>query len=277
LGHPLTGVGQAAAEGTTIGWGYSLSRREPLTLDGVPELLPDYRRREPSSQDNLEQPLAADILQEFGIKYHMVNTFDAYREAAQIQAKQDGTSLRLMGQGIDDRPSLDLFLDPFRSENLTDPWVWIPLALIGGVMAVDYYTVHQGNIPSQQRLTPNSNFLYAFNNGLWQPVGSGAPEEMFYRGFLQNELYSLVPSPFFSIPISTLAFSFSHAPGSGRITSAFVGAYLGYLAYRFQGHLGRGITLHFWGDFLLGLESILLNNDAQRTTPPASFTVQINY
>jgi hypothetical protein len=246
-------------------------------LDGVPELLPDYRRREPSGQDDLTKPLVADVLQEFGIKYHMVNTFDAYREAAIAEAAHGGPQLSQIGQGIDSRPTLDLFLDPFQPENLADPWVWIPLALVGGAVAVEYYTVQQGNTPNQQRLTPTSNFLYAFNYGIWQPIGSGAPEEMFYRGFLQNELHSLVPSPFFSIPLSTLAFSFSHAPGSGRITSAVVGAYLGYLAYRFQGHLGRGITLHFWGDFLLGLESILLNNDAQRTTPPASFVVQINY
>src|SRR5438552_2911255 len=37
LGDPLRGSTQAVIEGGTFGYGYSLSKRAPMTLDGVPE------------------------------------------------------------------------------------------------------------------------------------------------------------------------------------------------------------------------------------------------
>ena len=269
LGDYRLAVSQAIVEAGTFGWGYALSRREPMTLDGVPEELPTYvvsRRR--AAQGDITKALYADLLQEVGIKTHMTDVFLAYRQAA---ASETEASSR-----IDQSAPLELFLAPFQSENLTNPWVYLPLGMIAAEVAVDYFT-SRGNVDRNAPLTPTSNFLYTLNYAFWQPIGSGAPEEMFYRGFLQNELYNLVPSPFFSIPVAATAFALSHEPGPGRWSAALAGTYLGYLAHRYAGRLGPGITVHFWGVVLLGVETVFLSHDAQRTTPPAAAYVQVNY
>jgi membrane protease YdiL (CAAX protease family) len=116
--------------------------------------------------------------------------------------------------------------------------------------------------PPAPRLTAASNALYSLDHALLVPIGSGAPEEMFYRGFLQNEMYHLVPSPFFSIPASTLAFTFSHGPAD-RISAAVLGAYAGFLAHKYGGKLGPGIALHFWVDLLIGLCQVAVLHNAQ--------------
>jgi hypothetical protein len=202
MGNDWTGGEQAALEITTFGVGYSLSAERHFTIDGVTEEYPYYTN---DSHVNLNKPLAGALLQEIGIKAHMVNVFDAYREA---HDQYGGDA----GQGIDDRPALELFKDPFRWEVVSSPWVWIPLIAVAGATALDYRSQIQNGQPRLEKLTPFSNSFVGFNQLAVYPVGSGAPEEMFYRGFLQNEAYQAVRSPFFAIPISTLAFSFSHAP-----------------------------------------------------------------
>ncbi len=294
LGRPVLGATQLVLEGTTFGYGYSLSKREPLTIDGVPEDLEvvtgssfissstkivctQYKSvggklvcvksqlETTQTTNNVLSNLPidnrnagyADILQEFGLKYHMVNVFNAYREAAHDPR---------IGQGIDMRPTGQMFLDPFRWSNLTNPWIGIPLLVLALYTIRDYgQTVHSG-VTQLQPMNGYSNKLLAFNYEVWQPFGSGAPEEMFYRGFFQNEMYSVVPSPFFSIPMSTAAFAFSHA-SAGRPTAAVAGAYLGYLAHKYHGNLGPGITLHFWTVVMLGIETIALTDVAQGYVP----------
>lgn len=292
--HPLEAGIQATAEVSTFLYGYNLSHRTPLTIDGVPEDLEVSRSNIFTSktttticvqykvvsgklkciktgtsttitnslvQDTnpLDDRVAgyADILQEFGLKYHMVNVFNAYREAA-------GSAE--IGQGIDQSSTNDLFLAPFRTENILNPWVYAPFLGMVGVIIEDYVSTVRSGVNSLQPMNGISNQLLAFNYEIWQPIGSGAPEEMFYRGFLQNEAYTLVPSPYFSIPLSTLAFSFSHAP-AGRPTAAVAGAYLGFLANKNHGTLGPGITLHFWTVVLLGIETIALTARGQGYAP----------
>lgn len=294
LGRPTLAATQFALETATFGYGYSLSARTPLTIDGVPEDLQvvtgssfitssskkvcvqwqvvnghltcvKTQTQTTSSSHTIFNTLPldnrnagyADILQEFGIKYHMVNVYNAYRDAA-------GSAH--VGQGIDTRSTGDLFLDPFRPSNVFNPWVGIPLVLLAGYTIRDYgQQVHSG-VQQLQPMNGISNELLAFNYEAWQPAGSGAPEEMFYRGFLQNEMYCLVPSPMFSIPMSTLAFTFSHS-APGRPTAAIAGAYLGYLAHRYHGNLGPGIALHFWTVVMLGIETIALTDVAQGYVP----------
>ena len=264
--YRLAGI-QFGLEGVTFGYGYSLSALHPLTIDGVPDQLPEFRRPRSGTLTDLSKPLYADMLQEFGIKYHMVNVFDAYREAAKRQGVTDG---------IDQTPTDKLFLKPFSMDALSDPWVYLPIGAIATYVLVDYFNA-QGTQNRNARLTPYSNFLYAMNYGVVQPFGSGVPEEMFFRGFVQNEIYDAVPSPWIAIPATATLFALAHAPGDGRWTAGLSGLYLGYLAYRNHGDLSPGITVHFWGVVLLGIETILLNNDAQHTTPPTGLYVQVNY
>jgi membrane protease YdiL (CAAX protease family) len=102
-----------------------------------------------------------------------------------------------------------------------------------------------------------------------QPFGSGAPEEMFFRGFLQNEFYHFIESPFFSVPMQAAAFSFAHE-SSGRIGAAISGLYLGTLAQHDHGRLNHTIALHFWSVVVLGVETALLTFNAQNDVPVAT-------
>lgn len=268
LGNPGEGALQATYEVSSFAIGYRLSNSEIFSLDGFTAPRPLGRLRSPGGI-SFESEVSGDLLQEFGLKAHMVNTFNAYRQAA----FRSGMAM----DHIDQTATLDLFKEPFQLPNLSNPWVYIPILTVFTTSVIDYLIQTSRTLPPSPRLNPNSNALYAFNYGLWQPFGSGAPEEMFYRGFLQNEFYEMVPSPFFAIPLSSLLFSLSHAPGEGRFSAAIAGGYLGYLSYRYQGRLGPGITVHFWSGVILGLETILLSQRGQRSTPPASFDLQINF
>ena len=198
----------------------------------------------------------------------MVNVFDSYRIAARKQG------MTKAGQGIDDREPIEFLKDPFRAENVFDPWVYVPLLLTAVQIGFDYSASLSAS-SGIQRLTPLTNAFVGFNQTVLYPFGSGAPEEMFYRGFIQNEARFIIDSGWFSIPVSTLAFAFSHS-ADGHVGAAVTGSYLGYLAHRNNGQLGKGIALHFWSVFLLGIEAFVLTLNEQRA-PPVSLGVSIPF
>ena len=270
LGNSLRGSAEALGEVGTFAWGYSLSKRSPLSLDGVPEELPRFRFGKRSIQADISRGVYADILQEVGIKAHMVNVFDAYRMGA-LNEKGE------LPERMESKSINALFMEPFNKDNLSNPWVYGSLAAVFAITVLDYVTIINGGVPPAGRIGAYSNNLYAFNYGFWQPFGSGAPEEMFFRGFVQNELYDAVPSPYFAIPVTASLFALAHEPGAGRYSAAVAGTYLGFLAHHHNGRLGPGITVHFWSVVLLGIETVLLNQQAQRTTPPAALSYQFNF
>jgi hypothetical protein len=298
LGNPWHGLGEAAIEVGTFGYGYHLSKRQPLSLDGVPE---DYPAASPgtvirtrhrvcvaydpktknctlyssstststvydSTPVDLTRPIGAAFLQEVGIKYHMMNVFESYRTALRERGGD-------MGQGIDTKSQAELFLEPFQPANLLNPWVYVPLLLVAGYTAYDYKSQLNTGLTPTQRLSSASNRFVAFNQMGLYPVGSGAPEEMFYRGFVQNEAYYLTRSPWGSVLISSLAFALSHS-GDGRLPAGVSGLYTGFLASHYNGSLGPGITLHFWSVFFLGIESYLVVKKSQAggNSRPFGFT-----
>ena len=275
LGNCLLGVGQATLEVSSFWVGYHLSRRTPLTLDGAPERIPRYRSNRVYTADvNIDKGLEADLLQEFGIKFHMVNTYNAYRQAA----LNPHLSSSEIGQGIDQTTTGELFLAPFKSDNLTQPWVYVPLGISIGAILVDYFSSSRSlGAATIPRLATSSNILYGATYGALIPLGSGAPEEMFYRGFFQNEMYRLAPSPYIAIPLSTLAYTFSHEAGIDRVSAAITGTYLGYLTYRNHGQLSQGIAFHFWADIVSGLESFLLLTKAESRAPVIATSAAINF
>ena len=266
-GNPIGGVTQASYEVGTFIWGYNLSPREGFSsLDGIDDTFQPYSRAQRNSQVSINAQLYSDMLLEFSIKTHMTNTFIAYRDAYRARG---------ITEGLDQRTWWEGFKTPFEKKSFDDAWVSIPLAAIAVGLTVDYLTSKPDN--SVSALTPTSNFLYATHYGVWEPLGSGWPEEAFYRGFLQHEFTTATGSPWLGILGESAAFAFSHEAGSGRISAALVGMYLGYLAQKNHGDLGSGITVHFWGDLLLGLETILISQRNQRTTPQTALGVQFNY
>jgi hypothetical protein len=290
MGHGWQATQEAGIELGTFVTGYSLSARSDLTIDGTPQDYPAVQTNLgttpqstvscPTSDpithapichtvsknknyytsngtpSDLLVPSAAAFLQEIGLKYHMVNVFDSYREAYRSFGGGDP------GQGIDPHTTKELFMSPFDPEVLERFEVWGAIAGVLAITAVDYGSQVSGGISPIQKLTSFTNVAIGFNQMALYPVGSGAPEEMFYRGFLQNEAYHLVPSPLFSIPVSALAFSFSHGP-EGRGGALVSGTYLGILAHTNHGDLTPGIAVHFWSVFILGIESFLLTQRAQ--------------
>ncbi len=301
LGKSLYGVQEFAFEVGAFGVGYALSARSPLTIDGVPENYPalstsltsatsvvdvckkkDIRGRciqfgpqtltntnlstNASAADQTKAVLAA-FLQEVGLKAHMHDVFNSYRDAYK---KYGGDS----GQGIDMTSSRELYLAPFNAEVMRSPWVWAPLLIVTGATVLDYTSQINGGISPIQKLTAFSNSGVAVNQLALYPVGSGAPEEMFYRGFIQNEAYHWIPSPFFAIPFSTAAFALSHGP-DGHLGASISGSYLGFLAYKNHGALSEGIALHFWSVFVLGVESLVLTLRAENVSIP--ITLQFGF
>ena len=264
------GALQFVLETGTFAAGFLMSRRSPMTLDGVPEALPapyNFKRVHKSSylqyldksSSKVIKAMNANILQEFGIKYHMVNVFNAYRNASGEE-----------NDWIDKTSTADLFLAPFKGDVMSDPWVYVPIAVTAAATIADYFII-RNNIKPVSPVNAGANAYYAFNYGAVYPVGSGAPEEMFYRGFLQNEAYSVVHSPFFSIPISTLAFAYSHSSDE-RLPAGVSGLYMGYLTHRKHGKLSPAIAYHFWADVITGLMTIALYVKAQNMQVKPSST-----
>lgn len=262
------GLVQLSYEGATFGAGYALSDTKGFSsLDGISDSFKPFNKSKGArnAQEGIESKMAANIFLEFSIKAHLVNTFTEYRDAFKARG---------ITEGLDQHSPIEGMILPFSTTYIKEPDVWIPLALVAAAVTLDYATSSPGAITP---LNGSSNALYSFNYGVWQPLGSGYPEEVAYRGFLQHELKSATGSPLLAVVLQALAFAFSHEPGGGRYSAALVGTYLGYLSEKHHGDLGPGTTLHFWGDTLLGVESLLLSNRAQHTTPQAGFSLQFNY
>lgn len=248
LNEPGRGAIEATSEIGTFWAGYNLSSKSELTLDGFTETLPDTGHQTSGGVD-FTRALQADVLQEIGIKAHMVSVFSAYRRAG-AQGRD--------GQEIDDRQISDLFLAPFHAENLEDPLVYLALAFS---FAYDVYDYSQPHSSSVDTLNRNSNIQYSVLYGAVYPVGSGAPEEMFYRGFLQNEFYRATGSAWAAVPMSSALYALSHSSDS-YVATGFEGLYLGTLTYLNKGQLSKAIAFHFWSDVLVGLYTIArLNHD----------------
>jgi hypothetical protein len=296
LGHPLLGAVQTTLEAGTFLWGYSLSRRSPFTLDGVPEDLPlpsahvSTRRTIarvctinprthkttcsneasisstfiPSSTVDITKSLYADWLQEFGLKYHMVNIFNSYREAA-------GPDSAIGDQKIDQTPTTDLFLAPFKWDNVSSLWVFPAVIVTAAALIFTYQTAsNDGSFGQISPLDKGSQRLYDTTYLGILPVGSGAPEEMFYRGFVQHELYGLVQSAVFSVGVSTALFAFSHSTDD-RPSAAVSGAYEGIVTHVHHGELSKAIAYHFWADVLAGFYQIAVVRKESGKHPLLSF------
>ncbi len=297
-------VKEAALEVGSFSLGYSMSPDSSLTLDGTPIDYPSvgtytfttrhrqsycvrydpikkkciqYRTKTTTSvntatdysKHDATKPLTAAVLQEFGLKYHLMNTFFAYRDQLNLEGGD-------LGQGIDQRSAKEMLKDPFRWEVLSSPWVYIPIALTTAFVYFDYRSeINQ----LQGEITPLNNRSKAFlgfDQMVMYPFGSAAPEETFFRGFIQNEFYYMVRSPYFAVPMSSLIFALSHSQDGWP--SAFIsGLYQGTLAYKNDGNLAYGNAVHFWGVVALGVESFLLTLNSQAQAPPVGVKFNFTY
>ena len=213
---------------------------------------------------DIKSALYADWLQEFGLKYHMVNVYNSFREAA-------GPNASIGTQGIDQTSTNKLFLAPFQWKNLSDNWVYPALIFSGAALIYNYNSaIKNGEFTTIAALNKGSQRLYDFTYLGVFPTGSAAPEEMFYRGFFQYEMYGIEQSPFFSIALSSLAYSFSHS-SADRLSAGLTGAYLGWLTHKDHGALSKAITYHFWADVFAGIYQITVVRKESGKVPLFNF------
>ena len=260
---------EASLETSTFALGYSLDHQGRFSLDGTNIV---YQKSNGSNFEtvNSNKELTAALFQEFGLKYHMMNVFLNYRD----QFNKEGASD--LGQGIDQRSSYEMFKDPFRPEVLTSAWVYLPVALTSAYVYFDFQSQKKVAVQPIRPLKTQSKIYNLFNQTILYPSGSAVPEEMFYRGFLQNEMYYTFRSPYFAVPMSSLFFALSHS--QEYWPSAFVsGLYQGMLAYQNHGDLTYGNAVHFWGVFFLGLESYFLTLHSEAKAPPVALNFNFSY
>ena len=288
LGDTSRAALEFGGEFATFGAGYALKTRNAhFDLDGFTEndevvSFATLRRCEPGGRgrrrrrcinsatpesESSSRQMKADLsaaLQEIGIKAHMTNVFLSYRTALE---RNGGTK---SGQGIDLRPTRELFEDPFRTEVLESPWVWAPLATLLAFTVADATSgKHGSDIHSVPELNFGARASFTFNQVALYPVGSAAPEEMFYRGFVQNEVNRASGSDWVAVPASAAAFAFSHG-SEGRPLAAISGLYLGILAARAHGNLSQGIAVHYWSVLILGLGAVVSTLRKAGDAPPAA-------
>ena len=259
MGENGRGALEASVEITTFGIGYSLSPLSPMTIDGVPVSIPNRRKQTKGSAEatnaQFQKGLYAEWLQVFGLKAHMTNTFLAYRDSG--------------APGVDLTPTKDLFLAPFAKQELSNPWVYWGLLSSFATVALDCTVaiMRKQGVNKHARLTTPSLAMYDTTAIGLIPLGSGAPEEMFYRGFLQNEMLQAFSTPYAAIPVSTTAYALSHQSGVDQWVAAMTGFYLGLMTYQNEGRLSPGIAYHYWSDIFVGIESAILMWKGQPAKP----------
>lgn len=293
LGNYSYAAIQASIEVGLFSWGYNLSAKSPMTLDGVPENIPTphtgpinnpgkkicikknsrgvciqygFSSKQNSKANSLnqnvsiDQELKADFLQEIGIKYHMVNIFSAYQKAGAT------------GQ-VDQSSIEDLFAAPFALDIVKDPYVYLPLLISLGFHVVSFKNETVTPLASLDQGSKNG---YGLMYGVVYPTGSAAPEEMFFRGFIQNEFLSMTGTPYLAVPMSTLIYTLSHSPES-YLSAGVSGLFLGTLTYIQNGSLKKNIAFHFWSDVIMGIHAILSlqRNESALSTHSASSSVSL--
>ena len=262
-------IKEASLETGSFALGYGLDHQGRFSIDGTNIV---YQKSNGSNYEsvNSNKELSAAALQEFGLKYHMMNVFLNYRE----QYNKDGAIDP--GQGIDQRSSYEMFKDPFRLEVLMSPWVYLPIAFTSAFVYFDFQSQKKIAVQPIRPLKTQAKIYNLFDQTILYPTGSAVPEEMFYRGFLQNEMYYTYRSPYLAVPMSSLLFALSHS--QEYWPSAFVsGLYQGMLAYQNHGDLTFGNAVHFWGVFFLGLESYFLTLHTEAKAPPLAFNFNFSY
>jgi len=164
------------------------------------------------------------------------SSYSSYRDAGGLPDKKNETFW-------------DLAVAPFAPENLTNPWVFIP---IGTVLAISSIERSPRTVVNPQLMNQKGvQFAYA----VVPAYGAGVGEEAFFRGFL-NHAMSTAWGPELGITTSSLIFGLSHLGNSPTLRAADVlpqiagGFYLGYVQYKHHWDLGPGIAFHFWWDVI---------------------------
>ena len=212
---------------------------------------------------------------------HAAQIYLSYRESVRKFLGPRGEDQKI----LQDQSSLsDLALSPFKTENLTNPWV-IGFALLGVGINVagarlDKVQRDFSDISRVQILGDsfNRDAGLAAYGAYWIPIslGAGVSEESVFRGLVQTGWEESWGKTRGLLAASAL-FGAAHYDGSGpSFTNALFAAAAGtYLGWRFQERhyrLSESIASHFWFDTLAGLTLYFANPDSNALGAKVEFS-----
>ena len=266
-GQPETGLLEATAEiGLFYGGTFGV-REGGFTIDGSLSL--------PTS-GSFYKPLLGDVMQEFGLKLHMWDTFYHYQQAS--LALVDSDREKYNSQPLYKGGWKDVMSSPFKADYLTSVWVF-PLILVSSAYLVYDYTTSP-----LQKLTfisrPGEDGLYAFSQIGAIPLGSAFGEEPFFRGFAMREARLYTDSIVVSLVFESTLFTLIH-PDDQKLSAFLSGLYFGLMTNHFKGDIGPAVAAHFWINVVSGITTYLIFKRVQGAdtpfAPPLTASIQIPF
>ncbi len=262
-GQPVRGLIESSATIGSYYGGTFYAKEGAFTIDGS-VLVPSGR--------NITKPLLGQFLQEFGLKFHMWNTFYNYQQASlepsQVQHQKEYQQPLYKGDWM------DVLFAPFKWKNISTPWTYIPVALGTAYLLYSYNT--SPVVVQNHRARLGEEGLYDFTQGIGVPLGSSFGEEVLFRGFIQREARLYTNSVALSILWETTMFMVIHPPDK-RPVALLGGVFFGLAVNHFDGDLEPGIASHFWIDFISGFFVTLLFRKVEGKGVPFSTSLQIPF
>jgi membrane protease YdiL (CAAX protease family) len=262
-GLPGEGLTEAGLEITSFYGGTFLAKESSFRIDGT-LILPDNK--------NINNAVLGGILQEFGLKLHMYNTFYQYQ-----QASLDPGNIELekeYEQPLYKGTWKDIISAPFEWKNLSEPLVYVPIILGTGFV---YWTYKTNDIPNHRHVSNSGeDAFYGASAIVSLPLGSAFGEEALFRGFMQREVHHYTHSLVAAIASQTALFTVMH-PLENRPAALAGGIYFGLMTHYFNGNLEPSIATHFWTDFINGIFVYFLYREAEHRPVPISTQITIPF
>jgi hypothetical protein len=263
--HPLLGLTEAALEIGTFYSGTLLAEEKRFKIDGS-VVVPD--------SGNVGKAMTAEMLQQFGLKYHFYNTFYHYQQAViadEASGRPDNNP-----QPIYRGDWKDMLAAPFQWKNVSSIWSWPIILGVGGYL---FYDFKHSNVTRRTGSLTGSDFsLYGASELIAVPVGSSFGEDPLFRGFIEREVRGMTGSLWLAILAESIPFALLH---SDRPTAFGVGVYFGIEADALKGDLGPMMAAHFWINVVIGLlDYWTLKRSTGRDVPlnpPVSMSIQLPF
>lgn len=178
---------------------------------------------------------------------HFFSAYDAYRtRRMQLGNRGYGTPMPEQGLG-------ELALAPFNPDYLTRATTFLPLLIplynLSHPSQDGWVTVSDNSIGRRE--------MAGMNAVQYGSVAVG--EETFFRGVVNTDLSDRW-GPWWGLVASSLLFGAAHSGAAGTAdygAATGYGAYLGWLQQHNDYQLGEVVALHFWWDFLIGLNYLM--------------------
>ena len=264
-GQPATGLLEASLEiGTFYGGTFGVKEGE-FFIDGSVQI---------PTKGNLYKPLTGQVLQEFGLKFHMYNTFYHYQQT--VLSLKDTEREKDSPQSLYPGDWKDMLLAPFQWSNLSSVWVYPMILASSAYLIYDFHSTPVKKIDVQP--PSGAEGLYGFSQVGAIPFGGALGEEALFRGFIQRESHLYTGSLAGAILIESSLFTLIH-PDELKASAFLSGIYYGLMVHHYQGDLGPGIAAHFWVNVMDGFITYFLFRRAQGKdtpfAPPLTASIQI--